>query len=183
MLEQLPNNVFARSGPLQKYNVPQRAIGFCTKVAELSAAGAVAGFLTASLSNFALALRKMNDPSYRPSLPVPQISYSAAGLGAFTGLNLNLRYQALNGIDRFMFDRCNYLWFYLIVTGLARFSVNRLEEPNRRWCQGLPVAVRRPVAQQQKTMRKVRKVKKVRKPVQLTPQTQSELQFQTAATS
>jgi hypothetical protein len=50
---------------------------------------------TSLLSSAAVALRQRADPSFEPSVPVPDVARSSAGLAAFFALSANTRYQLL----------------------------------------------------------------------------------------
>lgn len=138
MIEGLPNCVFDSSGPLRTFTKQARAAGFCAKMAELSAVGALTGTATALLAQAAVAVRQRSDPEFQPSTPVPSIGRSSAGLAAFFALNANVRYQLIGGLDRFLFDRTNFLWTYVGLSGAARLISNQVGELSRPWWQGLP---------------------------------------------
>ena len=90
-LDGLPNCVFDASGPLRQYTAQARAGGFLTKMAELSAVGAVTGTATSLLSQGAVELHRRADPSYEPSVAVPSVGRSSAGLAAFFAISANTR--------------------------------------------------------------------------------------------
>ncbi len=48
------------------------------------------------------------------------------------------RYQLIGGLDRFLFDRTNFLWTYVALSGAARLASNQVGELSRPWWQGLP---------------------------------------------
>ena len=58
---------------------------------------------------------------------------------AFVGLHAHLRYQALGGIDRYLFDHSAFLWSYMMGTTLFRVVNFSLGEMSRAWFQGLQV--------------------------------------------
>ncbi|PNH06811.1 hypothetical protein TSOC_006794, partial [Tetrabaena socialis] len=139
MLDSLPNCVFDANGPLRQYTPQSRIAAFFSKAAELSAVGLLAGAGTSLLSSAAVALRKKYvDPSFEPSVPVPEVARSSAGLAAFFALSANTRYQLLGGMDRYLLAHSNFLWTYLAATGAARVASNQLGETHRALCQGLP---------------------------------------------
>jgi hypothetical protein len=142
-LDSLPNCVFDASGPLRHYSVGQRAASVFVKMAELSAVGAVMGVTTSALSAAAVDLHKRNDPSYSPSIATPDISHSMAGMAAYFALNANARYQVVGGLDRFLFQRCNYLWTYMGISMLTRGLSTAVGEMSRPWMQGLPKTTQR----------------------------------------
>lgn len=138
MLDQLPNCVFDASGPLRQYTTQARAASFFTKAAELSAVGLLTGTLTSLLSQAVVGIRKKYDPSFEPSIPVPEVARSSAGLAAFFAISANTRYQLLGGMDRYLFGHSNYLLTYLGVTGAARVASHYVAEQHRAFCMGLP---------------------------------------------
>lgn len=138
-LHGLPNNVFDMSGPQRSYTTSTRAVGFFAKVGELSAVGTLAGASMAGLSQLALRLRQKYEPGFQPSVRIPSVRQSAGGLAVSMGIFSNLRYQLISGVDRYLFDHSNYLWSYLVSSGIVRLSSNRLGEPTRLALQGLPM--------------------------------------------
>lgn len=150
MLDGLPNMVFDSSGPMRQYSNQARVGGFFAKMAELSAVGMIAGGATSLLSQAAVAVHKRVDPSFEPSVPVPQVGRSSAGMGAYFALNANTRYQLIGGMDKYLFERANSLWAYVGMTALYRVISNRVGEASRPWWQGLPT---------EPTKRKVRKTR------------------------
>lgn len=138
MIGGLPNCVFDASGPLRTFTTQARAAGFCAKMAELSAVGALTGTATALLSTAAVAIRQRSNPEWQPSTPVPSIGRSSAGLAAFFAINANVRYQLIGGLDQFLFSRTNFLWTYVALSGAARLASNQVGELSRPWWQGLP---------------------------------------------
>jgi hypothetical protein len=138
MLDGLPNMVFDSSGPMRHYTHTSRVGGFVAKMAELSAVGAIAGGATAALSRGAVALHKRVDPTFEPSVPVPELGRSSAGMGAYFALNANTRYQLIGGMDKYLFERANMIWAYVAMTGVYRVVSNRVGEASRPWWQGLP---------------------------------------------
>ncbi|GAX80601.1 hypothetical protein CEUSTIGMA_g8036.t1 [Chlamydomonas eustigma] len=158
MLENLPNCVFDASGPLKQFSRQARIGSFFTKMAELSAVGAVTGTVTALASTVAVEARRRlgNDPQFQPSVSVPDIGRSSGGLAAFFALNANVRYQLIGGLDRYLFGHSNFLWTYLGITGAARIGSMAVGELSRPWWQGLPEP-QQTERKQVKTSRKVSK--------------------------
>ncbi|GMH43770.1 hypothetical protein BSKO_11704 [Bryopsis sp. KO-2023] len=138
MLSNLPNNVFDASGPLRNYTNSSRLASFFAKFAELSAVGVISGAATVGVSNLAVKVRKSKNPEFEPSVPIPSVQRSALGFGAFVGLHAHLRYQAIGGIDRYLFDHSNFLWSYLTASALFRTVSTGFGEAARPWFQGLP---------------------------------------------
>lgn len=164
MLDGLPNCVFDVNGPLRTYSTPSRVGAFFTKAAELSAVGLLMGGATSLLSSAAVALRrKYVDPSFEPSVPIPEVARSSAGLAAFFAVSANTRYQLIGGMDRYLVAHSNFLWTYLGLTGVARALSCQVGELHRSWCQGLP----EPSAPRKKVVRKKVVVRrKVLRPVE-----------------
>ena len=144
MLQGLPNCIFDVSGPLRQYSGQARVGSLFAKAAELSAVGAAAGAVTSLASSAAVELRRRGTPfspgdaSFEPSIPVPDLNRSSAGLGAFFAVNANLRYQMIGGLDRFLFGHANFLWTYLGLSGATRLASMAVGEVSRPWFQGLP---------------------------------------------
>lgn len=130
-LQQLPNNVFDKSGPLRDYTLQRRVTSFVYKAAELSAAGCAAGALGGALSNGLVSLRRLGNPNYESSTPVPSIPVSALGYGAFMGVSSNLRYQLLAGLDRAMSNNFNSMGLVVTSNVLFRWLNIRLGESSR----------------------------------------------------
>ncbi|KAG2496868.1 hypothetical protein HYH03_005269 [Edaphochlamys debaryana] len=165
MLDSLPNCVFDANGPLRSYTPQSRIAAFFSKAAELSAVGLLTGAGTSLLSQAAVALRrKYVDPSFEPSVPVPEVARSAAGLGAFFAISANTRYQLLGGMDRYMLGHSNFLWTYLAATGAARVVSNQIGETHRPFLQGLPEPAALP--KRRVVKKKVVVRRKVLKPVE-----------------
>lgn len=169
MLDGLPNCVFDASGPLRQYTKQARAAGFFAKMAELSGVGVLTGTATSLLSSAAVAIRKRANPEWEPSVAVPDVGRSSGGLAAYFALNANVRYQLLGGLDRFLFDRTNFLWTYLAMSGAARVVSNQVGELSRPWWQGLPspsTLAARPMVRRirKKVSKKVPRVKAVPAP-------------------
>lgn len=148
MLQSMPNNLFDASTPYRQFSMGNRAASLVVKAAELCAVGSIAGAAMSGLSQLAVSLRQQRDPSFTPSVPIPDIGKSSAGMGAYMALSANLRYQAVSGIDRGMFDHCNVLWMYLGASSAVRLCNNLIGEPTRRWLQGIPT--RNPAAAKQR---------------------------------
>ena len=138
MLQSMPNNLFDASTPYRQFSVGNRAASLVVKTAELCAVGSIAGAAMSGLSQLAVGLRHKQDPSFTPSVPIPELGKSSAGMGAYMALSANLRYQAVSGIDRGMFDHCNVLWMYLGASSIVRLCNNLIGETTRRWLQGIP---------------------------------------------
>mmetsp|Transcript_35563 Transcript_35563/g.100668 ORF Transcript_35563/g.100668 Transcript_35563/m.100668 type:complete len:499 (+) Transcript_35563:398-1894(+) len=143
MLSGLPNNVFDSSGPLRAYTNTSRAAGFFAKAAEMSAIGAVAGAAQAGIGHGLVAIRQLKDKKFEPSVPVPSVSRSALGLGAFAGLSCNFRYQMIGGAERYLFDHSQFLWSYLAVSSALRTASQYVGNSTRLVWQGLPTQVKR----------------------------------------
>lgn len=141
MLDGLPNCVFDVSGPLRQYSAQTRISSLFAKAAELSAVGAAAGVATSLASSAAVELRRRGgNPTFEPSVPVPELGRSSGGLAAFFASNANLRYQAIGGLDRFLFGHSHFLWAYLGLSGATRLASMAIGEISRPWFQGLPSA-------------------------------------------
>ncbi|EFJ43257.1 hypothetical protein VOLCADRAFT_106890 [Volvox carteri f. nagariensis] len=127
-------------GTVHKFPWQQsRVAAFFSKAAELSAVGLLTGAGTSLLSSAAVALRqKYVDPNFEPSVPVPDVARSSAGLAAFFALSANTRYQLVGGMDRYLLGHSNFLWTYLAMSGAARVVSNQIGETHRSLCQGLP---------------------------------------------
>lgn len=138
MLAELPNCVFDKSGPLKHYTQATRVSGFFARALQFSAVGALCGGLTSLATNAAVAIRHTQNPNWQPSVPVPSLATSAAGMAAFYAVNAHTRYQLLGGLDRYLFERSNYLWTYLGISTLARGLSWSVGEQSRFWWQGLP---------------------------------------------
>lgn len=172
MLENLPNCVFDANGPLRQYTTQSRVAAFFSKAAELSAVGLLTGTATSLLSSAAVALRqKYTDPSFEPSVPIPDAARSGAGLAAFFALSANTRYQLLGGMDRYLIGHSNFLWTYLAMTTAARVVSNQVGETHRPFCQGLPEAA---APKRRVVKRKVVVRKKVVKPQVVPPEVQQQ---------
>lgn len=149
-LSNLPNHVFDASGPLREYTVLTRVVSFLAKSLELAAVGAFAGLATSSLSYLAIAGHKQMDPQFEASYDPPHPSRAAMGLSLFFGVHAHLRYQLLGGIDRYFFEHSNFLWSYLMTTGICRVTGSAIGEAHRPGLTGLP---KKPVKIQQLPMR------------------------------
>lgn len=141
MLASLPNNVFEAGSKTRSFTLGSRAMGFLSKAAELSAVGAVTGAAMSGLGSAAVQLRRRADPTFQPSVPVPEMSRAVAGMGAFMGLSANLRYNVLAGLDRYMFERAKVLGYYVASTALARGASAYVGQPSRLWSLGLPMTL------------------------------------------
>lgn len=138
MLSSMPNNLFDASTPHRRFSYGNRAASLAVKSAELCAVGSIAGAAMSGLSQLAVGLRRKQNPDFTPSVPIPDLRQSTAGMGLYMALSGNLRYQAVSGIDRCMFDRCNVLWTYLGCSSIVRMGNNLVGETSRRWLQGIP---------------------------------------------
>lgn len=58
-------------------------------------------------------IRRQFDPSFSPSVGIPELRTSATGMALTMGVFANMRYQLLGGIDRYLFDHSNFLLPYL----------------------------------------------------------------------
>jgi len=141
MLSGLPNNVFEASSKTRSFTLGSRAAGFLTKAGQLSAVGAAAGAAMSLGGSAVVSMRQRADPRFEPSVPVPELSRSVAGMGAFMGLSANLRYNLLAGLDRYMFERANVLGYYVLSTAAARTASAAVGQPSRLWAQGLPATL------------------------------------------
>jgi hypothetical protein len=160
MLANLPHCVFDASGPLRNYTHTARLGGFFASMAQLSAVGALAGGATALASSAAIKLHQKADPEYQPSVGAPDAARSSAGLGAFFAVNANTRYQLLGGMDRYLFGHSNFMWTYMLFSGVARGLFTYAGELSRPLWQGLPAA---PAWNQHSGPRQTARVKIVRK--------------------
>jgi hypothetical protein len=136
-LHGLPNNAFDRSGPQRNFTYATRAAGVAVKAAQLSTVGLAVGAATGAASNALAGLRTRNDQAV--SMTVPSVSTSACGNGAFAGLSGNVRYQLINGLDRYLGMTYNSLPLVLSASALARIMNQIVAEPNRRHWLGLPM--------------------------------------------
>jgi len=118
-----------------------RVLSFITKSLELAAVGALIGLGTTGLSNLAIMGHKRRNPEYESSYKPPEMSRSAIGLALFYGLHAHTRYQVLGGIERFFFERSNYLWAYLTTLVCCRVSSGVIGEAHRPMFAGLPTSV------------------------------------------
>jgi len=89
---------------------------------------------------------------------------AAMGYAAYAGTTGNLRYQLLNGLDRYLLSTFNSLPLTLGVSALVRFGGQEVGEQTRLHWLGLPKeAPKRRKVTAVKVVRKVKKVKKVTK--------------------
>jgi len=142
MLASLPNNVFDKSTKHKQFTLGQRAMSAVAKAAELSAVGALAGTSMSLLGNAAVSVRRTQDPGFTPSVPVPGLATSAAGGGAFMGLHANLRYQVLNGLERYAFERAPILPIYLALSTALRTASAVMSKDHQLAFMGLPTGLR-----------------------------------------
>eukprot|EP00887_Chlorella_sp_A99_P000947 scaffold5.g947.t1 len=138
VLAKLPNNVFEGNTPMREYSTASRVSSFFVKSAELCGVGMLAGAAQSALSQAVLAVRRARDPGFAPSMPIPSVKQSALGMAAAWGMFGNARYQLVAGIDRYLFDHANYLWSYLLCSGVFRSASTVLGDQTRHYLQGLP---------------------------------------------
>jgi hypothetical protein len=141
ILHSLPNHVFDACGPNRQYTAATRALGFASKGAQLAAAGAVIGAVSAAATSLCVARRKAKDAAYEPSVPVPDFNTSVGANALFLGASGNVRYQLLAGADRWMYGHLATLQLSMVGTGVLRFLNNRLGEPSRQAWLGQSAAV------------------------------------------
>ena len=110
------------------------------KAAELGAIGAASGAAMSLGGSAALAVRRRSDPAFQPSVPVPELGRSTQGMGLSLGAFSNLRYQAVSGIDRVLFERGPWLWANLVATTAFRAGAHLVAQPTRLFLQVLPPA-------------------------------------------
>lgn len=168
MLAGLPQCVFDAAGPLRSYSPAARVGGFFASMAQLSAVGAAAGAATSAASSLAIAAHRRTDPTWEPSVPVPDISRASGGLGAFFALNANVRYQLLGGLDRYLFSHASALWTYVGLTAAARVGATAAGEITRPFWQGLATETAASHLEKRTRVRKVRRrvVKKQQQPAE-----------------
>lgn len=162
-LHGLPNHVFDQSGPLREYTYASRAGSLLWKGAELSAIGVIMGTVQNVMANLLVSIRRKKDASYMPSIPVPTMVQSAAGLGAWLGISCNMRYQGLSGLDRWLSvpgERTFWgsLGLVLGSTAVMRYFNQRFGEQTRLSWQGLPST---PFVRQKKQRRSTRRTRVV----------------------
>ena len=107
----------------------------CRKAAELGAIGAASGAVMSAGGSAALAIRRRSDPGFQPSVPVPELGRSAQGMALSLGAFSNLRYQAVSGIDRVLFERGPWLWANLATTTALRAAAHLVAQPTRLFLQ------------------------------------------------
>jgi len=76
-----------------------------------------------------LRLRRLRDPGFTPSVPIPDMRTSAGGLAATMGLFTNVRY---------LFDHSNYLFSYLALSTAFRAASTWIGQPTRLHLQARP---------------------------------------------
>ena len=141
MLHSMPSNIFDASTPYKRFSYSKRAASIVIKSAELCAVGSLAGAAMSGLSQLTLRLRQPknpDEPNFQPTVPVPGVSKSAVGMGAYVATVANARYQAVSGLDRAMFEHCNVLWLYIGATSVIRLCSTAYGEQCKRWFQGIP---------------------------------------------
>ncbi|CAI5469319.1 unnamed protein product [Closterium sp. Yama58-4] len=136
-LQKLPNHMFDKSYPLREFNLPARAGSFFYNAAKLSLVGSTVGALGGLASNAILSAVSKGKEGYRPSVPVPSASTSAAAYGAHTGLSGNLRYQLLYGLDRVLQQHFNHIPVAVLGTTALRCGNVLLGEPSRLMWLGM----------------------------------------------
>ncbi|KAI8464544.1 MAG: hypothetical protein J3K34DRAFT_474210 [Monoraphidium minutum] len=181
MLAGLPHCVFDASGPLRAYTPAARVGGFFASMAQLSAVGAAAGAATTGLSSLAVAARRRADPSFEPSVPVPELGRASGGLGAFFAVNANARYQLLGGMDRYLFGHASALWSYVALTATARAAACAAGELSRPWWQGLATETAASHTVRRTRVRKVKRRVVKRAAAAAAPQQQLEMESEQQA--
>ncbi|KAJ3671717.1 hypothetical protein LUZ60_007796 [Juncus effusus] len=131
-IQKLPNNIFEKNYPMREFDLSKRVQSFVYRTAQLGLAGALAGTVQGGLSHF-LANKKESGVS----VAIPSVSSHAIRYGAFMGLFANLRYQALCGLDRAMFDQFDVLGVYLFLSTALRTMNTYIGEKSRQAWIGL----------------------------------------------
>jgi hypothetical protein len=138
VLHNLPNNAFDASTPYRRFSVGSRVASIFAKAAELGGIGYLAGAAQSLGGNGLVRLRQMRDPEFRPAVPVASFQRSSLGMAASMAVFANGRYQAVSGMDRYLFDRMNMLLPYLMFTSMVRAVSQVFGQPTRLHLQGLP---------------------------------------------
>jgi hypothetical protein len=160
-LAALPCNAFDRSGPQRQYTHVSRGVGALYKVAQLGAVGLGVGAVSGGMTRALVSMRQGGVSAQTEALAVSP-ERQAMGYAAYAGTTGNLRYQLLNGLDRYLLGTFNSLPLTLGVSALMRFAGQELGEQTRLHWLGLPKeAPKRRKVTAVKVVRKVKKVKKV----------------------
>ncbi|EIE24610.1 hypothetical protein COCSUDRAFT_40961 [Coccomyxa subellipsoidea C-169] len=138
-LHDLPNHIFDASSPARRITAGQRAGSVVAKVFELGAVGTLAGAAMSGFGQLDVMARRHWDPSFTPSVPIPELRTSATGMALTMGVFANARYQMLGGIDRYLFDHSNFLLPYLGMSTAFRAVSTWFGQETRLHLQGLPV--------------------------------------------
>ncbi|KAH7835158.1 hypothetical protein Vadar_023421 [Vaccinium darrowii] len=112
-LQNLPNNIFEKSYPCREFNLQNRIQSFLYKTVVLGIVGVAAGAAHGTLSNLCASKKD------RLSVTIPTVRTSSLGYMTFLGLDANLRYQLLCGVDRTMMN-------YFDVIGVTLFCSTAL---------------------------------------------------------
>ncbi|KAJ3701685.1 hypothetical protein LUZ61_005390 [Rhynchospora tenuis] len=115
IIQKLPNNVFEKNYPMREFDMQKRIQSLLYKTAQLGIVGTVAGSVQGLLSNF---LSSKKEGSLSTTVPSP--TTYALSYGAFLGLYANMRYQAVCGLDRVMFDHFDVLGVYIFLSTALR---------------------------------------------------------------
>jgi len=161
-LAALPCNAFDRSGPQRQYTNVSRGVGAVYKAAQLGAVGLGVGAVSGGVTSALVGMRQGVSAQTQALAVAPE--RAAMGYAAYAGTTGNLRYQLLNGLDRYLLSTFNSLPLTLGVSALVRFGGQEVGEQTRLHWLGLPKeAPKRRKVTAVKVVRKVKKVKKVTK--------------------
>lgn len=139
-LARLPNSIFDPQQPLRSYTPQLRALAFAVKCAELCGVGLLAGSAQSVLGNALCGARRvLGSPDFKPALEPRPLRESALGFAAAWGLFANCRYQAIAGVDTYLFEHANYLWTYLLASGVLRAGTGYVADNIRLSLQGARV--------------------------------------------
>lgn len=133
--------MFDKSTIHRPYDIGQRVVAVMFKVAEFSTLGAVVGVCLSFLGNEWVILRQTHEFDFSPSVPVPSLSSSILGSSLFLGLHANLRYQLINGMDRYAFDRVHTLPVYLAISTLTRGVTHPVSKNEHLKAMSLPAGL------------------------------------------
>ncbi|KAF3334254.1 Protein RETICULATA-RELATED 6 [Carex littledalei] len=114
-IQKLPNNIFEKNYLMREFDLQKRIQSFLYKTAQLGVVGTMFGFVQGAVSNL-LSSKKEE----RLSMTLPSTTTYALSYGAFLGLYANIRYQAVFGLDRVMFDYFDVLGVYLFFSTALR---------------------------------------------------------------
>ncbi|XP_078158029.1 plant/protein, putative (DUF3411) isoform X2 [Carex rostrata] len=114
-IQKLPNNIFEKNYHMREFDLQKRIQSFLYKTAQLGVVGTMFGFVQGAVSNL-LSGKKEE----RLSMTLPSTTTYALSYGAFLGLYANIRYQAVFGLDRVMFDYFDVLGVYLFFSTALR---------------------------------------------------------------